>query len=1278
MKERLCLGVRLRLLTVGLLAGVSLVTTAAAADILFTGGAGADLSEPTNWEGVVCPGASDVAVISVGEAAKTLTMSHPWSVGGIRLKDNRETLTIESTGAALTLGADGIVVEAGNKAADKGLALKVPVVINAEQTWDLGERLLETHGTISGTDTLTICNAFGVEHYAAPEYDGTIAYSMQMIDWISVPVRLHAKGRWAKKVTTPSRDSVKMCNLGLAVPAGERWNMSDVFTAESAYESINDDVGFQLVAEAGTVVCAAEDEQAVPMSGYRMETSVGTFELSGGTFSAWNYFRLLNGSTVRVTGGTFNANDSGKICIAGGDGDDVQDPSERSFDQVGGEVNAYGLAVGGDRSDWTGVTPFGEYTLGSGVLNARRSYGWNSLGGGLILSAKMTLGTDVSAPGVFTQTGGVANVDFVRFGCDNAADANYANADGYGMIRLLGGTFNLGADGFKTGDSWNQSGAASGESNSAYRLTLSGGTFSPDMSVLGLQADFPPSATPVTVAPKRDMLWSGPVWGEGTLRKTGSAKLTFADAGKFSGTLDVVEGEVVIQPKADDPEADICARWTGDSARQYRDAVGQPVTLPDGSEVSEWHEVNNGGRRVATRVTYEPKEGTFLPSGPTLVENAFGSHAGLRFYGNALEIPAADNPVAGQSEWSVVLVFKSDRQYFGAEWNASSSMWRYLPGVIGNATVGWQNNDWGISLGSGSVYHLGVSYQDYGAPEGYDGYQPVGATGASLNDGKPHVLVCTQKGVVTTINADGALTSTNAAARTEATYPRQNLPCYIGFNSDSTRDKTKALDWSGTMRTAQENFTDAAFQGVIAEIRLYDRALSADEQNALIKALSVAYAVETSGETATGVPALEPTLEFDADTLTGEDGAEVGYWTSVDGSKGVSRDAGGWDNNTAPTLTKGTFAGHNAVRFTAAQKTALGLPNADIPWRGKKNFAVAVAFRTTTDGLDRDAGDAWAEIKGRGLLSTAGMNNNGCNSLLLAFREKGAVSGGYLTTDAQWDWYQSQIVNVRKPCYLNDGAVHVAVMTYDETEAKLKLMVDGFFSQSSYAATQVQDSDQNLFIGSASPGHDRHFDGDIAAIRLYDRALSRAEMKALTDVWATRYGFLPLTGKCGETLKTAGGGLSARRINIAARAKLTGSISLGDGARLTGAGMVDGKVTFGTGARLDFGQVPSVSAICLTDDAVIEVTEAMLAQPADGSHIAKMSGEITFDFTAVADRLPTVSRLPLIGSLAPMVLTEGVTFRIVGLEGEGMSVDYDANRRSIMFRQKHGMLFILK
>ena len=807
-------GVGARGVTWGVVAGVCLTAAGAFADIRFIGGAGADLTDPANWEGGACPGASDVAEISVGDVAKTLTLSKAWAVRGIRLTDTVETLTIESTGAALTVGVDGIALVPGYKSATKGLALKVPVVIAAEQTWDLGEQLLETHGTISGTDTLTIGNAYGVEHYAAPGYGGTIVYSMQMIDWVSVPVRLHAKGRWAKKVTTPTRDFVKMCGIGLAAPAGERWNLSDVFTAESAYVSVNDDVTFQLVADAGTVVCAAEDEPVVPKAGYRMETSAGTFEVAGGTFNAWNYFRLLNGSAVRVSGGVFNGKDDGKICVGGGDGVDVQDATDRRFDQTDGEVNAYGLAVGGDRSDWSGVIPFGDYTLGGGTLNARQSWGWNSLGGGLMLSAKITDPTDVSAPGVFTQTGGIANLDFVRFGCDNGEGTNYANMNGFGMVRLMGGTLNLGGDGFRAGTSWNRDTTdAMREANAAYRVTMTGGTFAPDAATLGAQADFPPSADAVTVAPKRDMVWNGPVWGEGTIRKAGGAKLTLSDAGKFSGALDIAEGEVVVMPPASDPEADTCVRWTGDSARAYVNGAGQAVAVGDGEEVVEWHEANNAGRRKAVTVTYDVTAEQYKPTGPTLVENAFGPHAGLRFYGNALEIPAADNPVAGQGEWSVVIVFKSDRQYWGATWDAAPYMWRFLPGVIGNATVDWQNNDWGVSLGSGSVYHLGVGYREENPPEGYDGYQPVAAEGVALNDGKPHVLICTQRGTVTTINADGALTSTNRTGQAAAAYPRQNLPCYIGFNSSETRDKTAAPDWEGNMRTAQENFTDAAFLG---------------------------------------------------------------------------------------------------------------------------------------------------------------------------------------------------------------------------------------------------------------------------------------------------------------------------------------------------------------------------------------------------------------------------------------------------------------------------------
>ena len=86
----------------------------------------------------------------------------------------------------------------------------------------------------------------------------------------------------------------------------------------------------------------------------------------------------------------------------------------------------------------------------------------------------------------------------------------------------------------------------------------------------------------------------------------------------------------------------------------------------------------------------------------------------------------------------------------------------------------------------------------------------------------------------------------------------------------------------------------------------------------------------------------------------------------------------------------------------------------------------------------------------------------------------------------------------------------------------------------------------------------------------------------------------------------------------------------------------------------------------------------MILAPADGSRIAAIGGEVTFDFSAVADRLPERARIPLVGAVSPLCVAKDAAFKVTGLKGEGLSVVYDERRGCLMLKQRLGLMLILR
>lgn len=102
---------------------------------------------------------------------------------------------------------------------------------------------------------------------------------------------------------------------------------------------------------------------------------------------------------------------------------------------------------------------------------------------------------------------------------------------------------------------------------------------------------------------------------------------------------------------------------------------------------------------------------------------------------------------------------------------------------------------------------------------------------------------------------------------------------------------------------------------------------------------------------------------------------------------------------------------------------------------------------------------------------------------------------------------------------LNDGTLHSVWVTWDGVTSKL--YIDGEFSQNLNVGAAAEEVGQRIIFGARTNGTGWYLDGDIFNVRIWDRALSAAEIRAryqiclkrgqpLTHVWMMPWGKAPI------------------------------------------------------------------------------------------------------------------------------------------------------------------------
>jgi alpha-tubulin suppressor-like RCC1 family protein len=280
---------------------------------------------------------------------------------------------------------------------------------------------------------------------------------------------------------------------------------------------------------------------------------------------------------------------------------------------------------------------------------------------------------------------------------------------------------------------------------------------------------------------------------------------------------------------------------------------------------------------------------------------------------------------------------------------------------------------------------------------------------------------------------------------------------------------------------------------------------------------------------------LQPVNEWVADTLTGSDGSSIGNWTDIFGGKNATQGTAG----NQPKLYSNVLNGHKTVRFSSGSSQYLTVAAADSPISAAGSFTLAMVFKTSTAGSASslfydNTGLLGAEqpgvvpdwalcINGSQLGAGLGAGASGCGSDL-------SLYGGNVT----------------------DGNPHIAM--YVRSGDTVSLYVDGAIVVTQSSLCTAERGDYNFQIGAMTTSS-FFFNGDIAEIQLYNRALSPAEISGDDQILAAAYG----VGGAAGTLVAWGSNASGQTNVPVAITNITAAASGSDfNLALAGNGVVTG------------------------------------------------------------------------------------------------------------------------
>jgi hypothetical protein len=317
--------------------------------------------------------------------------------------------------------------------------------------------------------------------------------------------------------------------------------------------------------------------------------------------------------------------------------------------------------------------------------------------------------------------------------------------------------------------------------------------------------------------------------------------------------------------------------------------------------------------------------------------------------------------------------------------------------------------------------------------------------GPSVVDGKWHHVVGTYDGKALCLYVDGRLQG-------------KPSPCSANFSGNDFNFQIGNSQGPGQF----------GFDGQIDEARLYNRALSEEEVMALYGLPAKPRSTLAAASNATR-PATLPAVDMKKDLV---------LFLPFDEQpvNGTVRDKSGTGNNGRITgaLWSRNGTGPGQFTFKAANKTD-AIVIRDHPSLAFKELTLAAWIRTTT------IGGPWRRIMHK---------DNGDSSINLSMdgNKKDYKPVGKVVLDLG----MSQLVSDGS---VADGNWHLVAGTYNGVE--VRLYVDGVMQRAGRPwLGRVTPNSNSLVIGNDSSGT-AAFDGQIGEVRVYDRGLSEAEVKAV-------------------------------------------------------------------------------------------------------------------------------------------------------------------------------------